>query len=187
MLAATASAAPSVAAISPQYRQASTGHLGYSPRYLRREIRTPIGSGTFYRVQACKDVGGFDLGLPLDLGDLEMALRLQREGYAVEIVETVVVHHRVGDRVASTGIRAASGERHAPWRYYLKWRALVVVTGRHLGTSPGFVSRHVVGRTIETLRSSAGMRDPAILTESVRGALALGSSRVSPELLRRVR
>lgn len=186
LLSAAAAADPDVAMISPQYVQMSTGHLGYSRRHLGRALRTPIGSGTVYRSEACREVGGFDERLPLDLGDLEMALRLQARGHSVQVVESVVVGHAVGDRGSAT-IRIAAGERHPPWRYYLKWRALVIVSRRFGRRFPGWVGRHIVGRTIETLRSAVSTRDPAILGESLRGLLGGHSSRVPADLLARAR
>jgi len=187
LLEAARSAPAHVAIISPQYRQVGTGHLGYGARHIRRLVRSPIGSGTLYRVSACVELGGFDPALPLDLADLEMCLRLQRERYAVDIVDSVVVEHTVGGRRSSSGVRLAAGERHEPWRYYLKWRGLSIITRRYFTTFPGWVARHVLGRSVETLRSALALREGAIVEESVRGLLGLRSTRVPKDLFVRAR
>ncbi len=179
---AARTAATKVGIVSPQYRQISTGSLGYSGRTLARPTITPIGSGSLYRTAACRAVGGFDPRLPLDLCDHDMALALQSAGYQVLVEPDIVVEHQVGDRAPSVVARAAPGN-HRPWRYYTKAAGLRVVVAKHWRDQPAWVARNVVGRVVETARSAWSSRDLRIVGEALRGALARSSKLVPPELL----
>lgn len=168
-----------VAVYSPQYRNVASGRLGYSARRLQRRPLTPIGSASLYRTDLCLAVGGFDEGLPLDLCDFDMALRLQTAGHPVVIDPELSVDHAVGRR---RDPRRAAAEHHDPWRYYLKAHGLRRVAQRHGLRYPGWAARQVAGRLVEVIRTSRADREPAVLAETARGALHLRSHRVDVSL-----
>lgn len=166
---------------SPQYIDASTGQVGYSSRRMASRPATPIGSGSVYALDACRSVGGFDEGLPLDLCDFDMAIRLQDGGYDVVIDESIVVRHTVGRR-RSLGWRVAA-ECHPAWRYWTKSAALRRVAVRHVLHHPRWVVKMAAGRVIETVQSAVLARDPRILAEAAKGLVGIRSAMVPEALL----
>ncbi len=167
--------------ICPTYRQVSTGRPGYSDRHLRRVIHTPIGSGSIYSRKACQSIGGFSELFPLDLLDFDTALRLQDHGFEVQIQPDIEVEHQVGDRPPASGI--GQPELHAPWRYFLKADGTRRMVRRHGLRHPGWVSKLVVARVVEVIRSSKFQRDHTMVEEFGRGLIGLRSRRVPHDLL----
>ena len=183
--ASPACGATKVGLISPTYRQASTGQPGYSERHLRRSTRTPIGSGSLYRCAACRSIGGFSELFPLDLSDFDTALRLQDHGYSVCIETDIEISHQVGNRPTARGI--GQPELHTAWRYFLKADATRRMTRRHWFRHPLWMTRLIVARVVEAVRSSKVQRDLAVIEEFVRGLIGLRSRRVPSGLLTMVR
>ncbi|MEE9416633.1 MAG: glycosyltransferase family 2 protein [Acidimicrobiales bacterium] len=176
-----ASSGSTIGLLCPSYRQLGTDHSAYSKRRLRRRVVTPIGSGSVYDLAACREVGGFDEALPLDMCDFDMALRLHDGGYRVIVDQSIVVGHEVGNRGRGRGVGVA--ECHPPWRYYTKSRAARRLATRHIRSHPSWVTRMLIGRCIETTRSSFATRDFAVITEALRGFFHLESRRVPEGIL----
>ncbi len=179
------SAAIKIGLICPTYRQVSTGQPGYSERHLRRAISTPIGSGSIYRRTACVSIGGFSELFPLDLLDFDTALRLQDHGYTVRIEADIEVEHQVGKRPPARGV--GQPELHASWRYFLKADGTRRMARRHGLRHPLWVTKLIVARVIEVVRSSKIQRDHTLIEEFGRGLVGLRSRRVPSGLLTMLR
>jgi rhamnosyltransferase len=125
---------PSVSAISPTVRCRDFPEIIHYPlkwngKQLLPEIHetrgliseavqvdSPISSGTLYRVDALKTIGGFNESYFIDFVDHECHLRLRKAGFTLWWEKNAEMFHQLGaiQRMTDSGLWI----EHEPFRYY---------------------------------------------------------------------
>lgn len=140
-----------------------------------------IASGTWFNIRSLDRIGGFDETFFLDLVDHEVCLRMRALGGTISIDWRREMSHPIGvDGVRVIGILVT---RHPRWRRALMWTNTIILCKRYLGTFPWEMLRHLAVRILETLISSAYLKDPSYISAAVSG-LRAGLRRKSSSCLR---
>ena len=125
---------PSVSAISPTVRCRAYPEIIHYPlkwngKRLQPEIYgkkssfseavqvdSPISSGTLYRVDALKTIGGFNESYFIDFVDHDCHLRLRKAGFTLWWAKNAEIFHQLGaiQRMTDRGLWI----EHEPFRYY---------------------------------------------------------------------
>lgn len=80
-----------------------------------KKVRYLITSGNLLRIDAIKNVGGYDHNLFIDSVDFDISLRLRKAGYKLAMVRDAKMRHSIGELNESTEIYEHSIVRH----YYI--------------------------------------------------------------------
>lgn len=104
------------------------------------EVFTTITSGSLCRVSALKKIGGFDSKMFIDYVDVEMCLRLQKNGFKILRSKFSVLCHHLGEsRLYSIlGVNFIS-TNHSPLRNFYFARNKVYVYKKYFISFPAFV------------------------------------------------
>lgn len=95
-----------------------------------KEIEYCITSGAINFTSAIKDVGGFEEKLFIDGVDLDISLRLKKNGYHVIKVNYAGIIHELGN-CKDVADRLIKTSNHVPWRNYYTRRNLIYVARKY--------------------------------------------------------
>jgi rhamnosyltransferase len=97
-------------------------------------------SGSVIKSEVFRESGFYDDALFIDYVDIDFCLRLQKHGYKILKVLSVVLEHQLGSTRSRNllGLKVSYRE-HIPWRYYYMMRNRVLVHRRFFFTSPRWV------------------------------------------------
>jgi rhamnosyltransferase len=119
----------------------SNHHVLVNKDYV--EVFTTITSGSLCRVSALKKIGGFDSKMFIDYVDVEMCLRLQKNGFNILRSKFSVLCHHLGEsRLYSIlGVNFIS-TNHSPLRNFYFARNKVYVYKKYFISFPAFVFKN---------------------------------------------
>lgn len=104
-----------------------------------------VASGSLYRVDALRVVGGFDERLFVDQADQELLGRLLDTGHRVEVLEAATIRHCAGSpRPIRLLGRVAVVSNHGPERRWLQGFSAGLLVRRHVAGAPSTSSRVLV-------------------------------------------
>ena len=105
-----------------------------TPNYsdCTKYVSNCITSGSYIRLKAWQDVGGYFEPLFIDQVDFDMCLLLRNYNYKILKVNNVILTHEVGcSKPVKLLGRDDISTNHPPLRYYYMCRNMIIVAKRH--------------------------------------------------------
>ncbi|KLU62674.1 glycosyl transferase family 2 [Peptococcaceae bacterium CEB3] len=97
-------------------------------------VQRCITSGSLINIQLCRQIGGFDEKMFIDLVDFEYCARLQEAGYQILLANDVVIFHRLGNlKVYNFLGKKIRVSNHSPIRKYYYVKNYLYYRRRHNG------------------------------------------------------
>jgi rhamnosyltransferase len=117
------------------------------------QVDSPISSGTLYRVEALKAIGGFNESYFIDFVDHDCHLRLRKAGYTLWWEKKAVMFHQLGaiQRMTESGLWI----EHEPFRYYYMARNMTEGHRRIGGLTSMLIFWREIARHIVRLRKNS--------------------------------
>lgn len=132
------------AIVCPSLKDINSNHITTVTKQYD-EVLTTITSGCLCRVDVLKLVGGFESKMFIDYVDIELCLRLQKNGFKILRSQSSVLCHHLGESKLYTflGIDFIS-TNHSPLRRFYYARNKVYVYKKYFLTFPGFIIRDML-------------------------------------------
>lgn len=155
MLQQSDTAGPRVAMIGPKVVSRETGLTlqGTDDGPAVHPARRVITSAALCRMSALESAGGFDSTLFIDMVDFDLCARLRRAGWAIEVVNSAVLTHSIGQsRAVTLGPLRVVASNHGPDRLYYRYRNFIRLGWLLLRDDRAYVARALLGLLLTPLK-----------------------------------
>jgi len=135
---------------------------GPAERFVLREIKTAMTSGSLVKTSVFGSCGRYDESLFMDYVDHEFCLRLRKHGFRVIQAQNAVLAHQLGSPTSHRFLgKRFRTSNHSASRRYHNARNRLLVYGRYFSSEMSWVFNDAFGWLRETVKVSLVERDRA--------------------------
>ena len=124
------------------------------------EVTMVISSGSLVRVEAFRDVGGFDTGLFIDYVDTDFCLKCIQRDWLIMVCAGARMQHTLGQRRIKKVLGISlSPTNHSPFRHFYISRNRVTMWRRHAWSNPHWALFDVAALLLWVVRVGLAERE----------------------------